>query len=458
MGGSAATLDAMPLARIARSSTVALAPAAALAGPAAGAQSAPADGRIAFVSERDGNAKVYVMGADGEAQMRLTRTPAGESEPARAPDGTHLAVARGAKLHVVRAEGAGAAVQLTDGGYCYDGDPTWSPDGRQLAFTRVPGHLSVTIATMTTDGRRHRFLAGGRNGHPDWSPDGREIAFTAAHVASVAPPGTSGGVGRDQDRPSRRFGGTRSDARRGVRPAWSPDGTRIAFQAERDGNVDVYVMDADGGNVARLTADPAPDSEPTWSPDGTRIAFVSRRSGNADVYVMAANGEGETRLTDSSADDVTPDWGPPPSLSPIVLPARPAAGPLSCRAEQERRVSLSLRGHLRALGKVSTRGPGIVRLAPSRASAAADGRRLEDGGQDDDGGCRALSRPVARPTGPLPAPSPHAQSDARRSSHPSASAPRPQPRVTGTSRRRRVSTGVGQGPRLRPAGGEAEQV
>ena len=347
----------MPLARTARSSTVALVAAAVLAGPAAGAQSAPADGRIAFVSERDGNAEVYVMGADGDAQTRLTRTPAGESEPAWAPDGTHVAVARRAKLHVVRADGTGAAVQLTDGGYCYDGDPTWSPDGRQLAFTRVPGHLSVTIATMTTDGRRHRFLAGGRNGHPDWSPDGREIAFTASHVASVAPPGTSAESG--EIRIVRADGSVEPGPMlaAGVRPAWSPDGTRIAFQAERDGNVDVYVMDADGGNVARLTDDPSPDSEPTWSPDGTRIAFVSRRSGNADVYVMAANGEGETRLTESSADDVTPDWGPPPSLSPIVLPTRPAAGPLSCRAEQERRVSLSLRGHLRAVGNVSTRGP-----------------------------------------------------------------------------------------------------
>ena len=346
----------MPLARIVRSSTVALVAAAALAGPAAADPSAPADGGIAFVSERDGNAEVYVMGADGEAQTRLTRTPAGESEPAWAPDGTHVAVARRAKLFVLRADGTAAAAQLTDGGYCYDGDPTWSPDGRKIAFTRVPGHLSVTIATMTTDGRRHRFVVDGRNGHPDWSPDGREIAFTASHAQSVGPPGTSAESG--EIRIVRADGSARPGPvlAAGVRPAWSPDGTRIAFQAERDGNVDVYVMDVDGGNVTRLTDDPAPDSEPTWSPDGTRIAFVSRRGGNADVYVMTANGEGETPLTDSSADDVTPDWGPPPSLGPIVLPTR-AAGPLSCQAEQPRRVSLSLRGHLRALGTISTRGP-----------------------------------------------------------------------------------------------------
>ncbi len=346
----------MPLARIARSSTVALVAAAALAGPAAGAQSAPVDGRIAFVSERDGNAEVYVMGADGEAQTRLTRTPAGESEPAWAPDGTHVAVARRAKLHVVRADGTGAAVQLTDGGYCYDGDPTWSPDGRQLAFTRVPGHLSVTIATMTTDGRRHRFLAGGRNGHPDWSPDGREIAFTASHVASVAPPGTSAESG--EIRVVRADGSVEPGPMlaAGVRPAWSPDGIRIAFQAERDGNVDVYVMDADGGNVARLTDDPAADTAPTWSPDGTKIAFVSQRSGNADVYVMAASGAGQTPLTDSAADDVAPAWGPPPSLTPLTLPASAVPAPLFCQREQPRRVSFALRGHLRAVGTVSARG------------------------------------------------------------------------------------------------------
>ena len=330
--------------------------AAVLAGPAAAGPPAPAEGRIAFVSARDGSAEVYVMRADGQDQTRVTRTRAPESEPDWAPDGIHVAVEQRGALHVVRADGTDGTAQLTKSDYCPDGDPAWAPDGRRLAFTRVPGHLSVALATMTSDGRRQRFLADGRNGHPDWAPDGRRIAFTASYVEGL--PGAPGSAGAGEIRVVRADGSGRAGPvlAAGVRPAWSPDGARIAFQAERGGNVDVYAMDADGGNVTRLTDDPAADTEPTWSPDATKIAFVSRRSGNADVYVMDANGDGETRLTDSSADDATPAWGPPPTLEPVALPAAPVPAPLFCQREQPRRVSFALRGHLRAVGTVGTRG------------------------------------------------------------------------------------------------------
>ena len=82
-------------------------------------------------------------------------------------------------------------------------------------------------------------------------------------------------------------------------PAWSPDGTRIAFVSDRDGNFEVYVMNADGSGLTRLTDDPASDDSPAWSPDGSRIAFHSDRDGNSEVYVMNADGTGLTRLTNN---------------------------------------------------------------------------------------------------------------------------------------------------------------
>jgi Tol biopolymer transport system component len=108
-------------------------------------------------------------------------------------------------------------------------------------------------------------------------------------------------------------------------PAWSPDGSRIAFVSWRDGNAEIYVMNSDGSEPARLTDNPALDEKPAWSPDGTRIAFESNRDGNREIYVMnvapsVSSGAGEalqsaddssqTRLTYNPLFDGNPSWSP----------------------------------------------------------------------------------------------------------------------------------------------------
>src|SRR5438093_335013 len=85
---------------------------------------------------------------------------------------------------------------------------------------------------------------------------------------------------------------------------------RMAFTSTRDGNAEVYVMRADGGDVHDLTRNLAQDGQPAWSPDGKKIAFVTTRDGNAGVYVMQADGSGQRRLTRSTANDTAPVWSP----------------------------------------------------------------------------------------------------------------------------------------------------
>jgi Tol biopolymer transport system component len=93
-------------------------------------------------------------------------------------------------------------------------------------------------------------------------------------------------------------------------PAWSADGTKLAFTAFRDGNGEIYAMNADGSGQTRLTNNGAVDFAPTWSPDGTKIAFYTDRDGNEEIYAMNADGTGQTNVTNNAAQDRDPSWSP----------------------------------------------------------------------------------------------------------------------------------------------------
>ena len=86
--------------------------------------------------------------------------------------------------------------------------------------------------------------------------------------------------------------------------------SKIAFMSSRDGDFDIYVMNADGSEQNNLTNNPARDSSPAWSPDGKKIVFPSDRDGNYEIYVMDADGSGQKRLTNNSAYDGAPTWSP----------------------------------------------------------------------------------------------------------------------------------------------------
>jgi Tol biopolymer transport system component/ABC-type branched-subunit amino acid transport system substrate-binding protein len=137
---------------------------------------------------------------------------------------------------------------------------------------------------------------------PAWSPDGTRIAFCSLRDGNWEVY-VMNADGSDQANLSENSLGD-------CAPSWSPDGTEIAFDTDRDSQMDIYVMNADGSDQTRLTDNPALDIMPDWSPDGKRIVFVSDRDGQMDIYVMNVDGGDVTRLTDIGVGDAFPAWSP----------------------------------------------------------------------------------------------------------------------------------------------------
>jgi Tol biopolymer transport system component len=130
---------------------------------------------------------------------------------------------------------------------------------------------------------------------PAWSPDGSQIAFARPNSQIYVI--NTDGSGLTQLTFSSI--GARN-------PAWSPDGSKLAFASVSP--QDIWTMDSNGSNLTRLTFDQAVDKQPSWSPDGSRIAFDSSRDGNFEIYVMDDDGSHQTRLTTNPARDSSPDW------------------------------------------------------------------------------------------------------------------------------------------------------
>ena len=187
-------------------------------------------------------------------------------------------------------------------------------NGRLAFAITVDGNTDVY--SVLPNGRALRRLTDdpGFDACPAYSADGESIAWCGP-----------GGVWlMNQDGTEKRQLTTF-----GTFPDFSPDGSKIVFGGAPSGstNVDVWVIDADGENLTRLTAAAGPDRFPAWSPDGTRIVFQSSRTGIAQVWVMRPDGSGQTQLTfDPVPKDQLPDWSPDGSRIAFVEQTHPVGG------------------------------------------------------------------------------------------------------------------------------------
>jgi TolB protein len=165
--------------------------------------------------------------------------------------------------------------------------PSFSPGGDRLALN---GGLDIYV--INTDGSGLRQLTRGEYGA--WSPVNDEIVHRACVGGSCGLYAIN--ANSEDANAKRRLTEGASDGQ----PAWSPDGSRIAYISQEEGNFEIYIINADGTGKIRLTNEPASDGLPVWSPDGQWIAFRSDRSGEWAIYVVRPDGSGLSKVTDAN--------------------------------------------------------------------------------------------------------------------------------------------------------------
>jgi len=289
----------------------------ALDGPLSNATASFGGGKLLFFSRRGGQAQIRAMNADGSNERQITCNNDGEVVAATwSPDGQSIIFYSGflnniQKLYLIGAneESCGPGTLLTEGRFA-----DWSPVGQKIAFDR--GSLGVRdIYVIYRDGAVVNVTnnPGNRNTRPSWSPDGKRIAFAHGPGVFEGPNLDIFVMNEDGSLPWNQltFGAQGNNG-----PRFSPDGRKIAFQSARDGNIEIYVMNADGAEQTRLTNYPGADQFPNWSPDGQKIVFqrqvfdLEHPGGINQLFIMNADGSDQTQITFPPATNAFPAWGP----------------------------------------------------------------------------------------------------------------------------------------------------
>ena len=283
------------------------------------------NGKIAYAAQG-----IWTVNPDGTGATQLTT--GSDSEPVWAPDGQRIAFTRAGAVWVMAADGTGAVQITTPSNQATDSSPAWSSDLQRIAFVREPHWTTGAppdIWITNTDGTDPVQITStsDREWHLAWSPHGTRIAFDTidgdGSISAIRPDGS-----HRETLVSPISLPIFGPANAGW-PDWSPDGTRLVFQrsfdCDGDGGYAVATADADGAGEQFIVDEPCnPDPQyydlPSWSPDGSKVTYAA-----FGVRTVNADGTGGVLVTGSG---VLPDWQPVPAqAAPIGLPRPKGATP-----------------------------------------------------------------------------------------------------------------------------------
>ena len=279
--------------------------------------SAPCLRKIVYTSTGDQDIfEIMVMNSDGTDIRNISNNPADDLDPTWSPDGKQIAFVsdRGnnssldTQIYIMNADGSGA-FQLTKG-LGSSRYLAWSPDGKQIAFAyEFSTQSDIYLINVDGSGFKRLTYTSRWNLSPTWSPDGKMLAYSSALWDEKQKEFINSDIyiiNVDGTNPRKVTTSLADD----YSPAWSPDGKMIAFTSKRRGDADIFLLNLSTATAKQLTLNsPSNDEHPAWSPDGKTIAFDSNRDNSGgEIYLMDSNGQHVVRLTNSAPHHMT--WQP----------------------------------------------------------------------------------------------------------------------------------------------------
>ena len=273
-----------------------------------------APGSLVFHSARSGNLDIYLANPDGSDSERLTNDPAEDSWPDISTNGRYVAFAslRTGNREIFVLDLRDGSLLNVSQGPGDDNWPRWSPNGKEIAFhSNRDGNYNIYVVNADGSGLHRVTSSTLLDQWPDWAPNGKQIAFRrGSDVYAIDAEG-------EEQNPVQL---TNLPTTVNQMPAWSPNGRWIAFMSLREGYCSVFLMSVDGDTPDSPAINLTPKTPgnansawcsraPSWSRNGQRIYFQSMRpstGGDVELFVMNADGTEVDRLTTSPGEDGGP--------------------------------------------------------------------------------------------------------------------------------------------------------